>query len=179
MDLPVQIEVDASTGGWAVDGQPMVLIPRHFWVFVQMAAERRFGISESQEMIFDATCDAARLWCQREAATHGLQGLEVFRHYLKRLGQRGLGQFTVEHVDTAKGLGRVRLEHSVYVAEYGQEAGRSVCYMFGGALVGGLDYACTEAGHTHRLYAEEVQCSAAGHNHCLFEVRSKAGSDDV
>ena len=161
-ELPVPVKVDPETGVWSVDGQPMLLVPRHFWAFIQMEAEKRFGIEAFQGMLFDATYDAARLWCEREAQTHGLSGADILRHYLQRMSARGLGRFTIEDTDWEAGTARVRLDHSVYVGEYGNKAGRSVCYMFTGALVGGMEAAAQSLGQTLTLKAEEIQCAAAG-----------------
>ncbi|MDP6788836.1 MAG: DUF5943 domain-containing protein [Rhodospirillales bacterium] len=169
-ELPVPVEVDPETGTWSVDGQPMILMPRHFWAFVQMEAEKRFGVEAFQAMLFEATYKAARLWCEREARTHGLAGPDILVHYLKRMTQRGLGRLTIEDVDYDAGTARVRLDHSVYVAEYGTQAGRGVCYMFTGALVGGMEAVAQSIGRTLTLKAEEVQCAACGAAHCRFVV---------
>lgn len=172
-ELPVPVKVDPDTGGWSVDGQPMVLIPRHFWVFVQMESERRFGQEATRAVLHEATWKAARLWCEREAKTHGLDGIDVFRHYLKRMSQRGFGRFAIEAIDPAKGTADIRLDHSVYVAEYGKGAGRKTCYTFTSAFVGSMEYVADRAGQKLPLAAEEVQCAADGADHCRFEVRPK------
>lgn len=172
-DLPVPVEVEAATGRWSVDGQPMVLMPRHFFVFIQMEAERRFGREATAAVFHEATYKAARLWCEREARTHGLGGIEVFRHYLARMSSRGYGRFTIESVDAAAGAASIRLDHSIFVAEYGNKAGRKVCTMFPPAFIGSMEYVAEAAGHATALAAEEVQCGAAGHGHCRFEVRPR------
>jgi len=33
-ELPVPVRVDPLTGAWSVDGQRMLLVPRHYWVFI-------------------------------------------------------------------------------------------------------------------------------------------------
>ena len=165
-ELPVPVKIDPQTGVWSVDGQPMILIPRHFWVFLQMEMEEAIGVEAARDILFEAARKAARVWCERESRTHGISGLDVFRHYLKKIGQRGLGRFTIEEIDLAAGTGRIRLEQSVYVAEYGPDTGRNVCYMFTGAFVGGLGFAVQAAGGPAGLKAEEVQCGAAGAEFC-------------
>ncbi len=169
----VPIEVDPETGWWSVDGQPMLLIPRHFWVFVQMECERRFGIEATRGVFHEATYKAARLWCAREAETHGLGGEAVFRHYLRRMSQRGYGRFDIEAIDPAAGTASIRLDHSIYVAEYGRDVGRPVCTMFTSAFTGALEYVAEAAGARLSLEAEEVRCAAAGAECCRFAVRPK------
>ncbi|HTZ80938.1 MAG TPA: DUF5943 domain-containing protein, partial [Stellaceae bacterium] len=138
--LPVPVEVDAETGIWSVDGQPMVLVPRHFWAFVQMESERRFGAEATREIYHDAAFRAARVWCEREAGTHGLSGIEVFRHYLARMSARGWGRMTIETIDARAGTAGIRLDHSALAAEYGAKAGRRVCYWFGSAYAGAMEF---------------------------------------
>jgi hypothetical protein len=152
----------------------MVLVPRHFWTFIQMEAEKMFGLEGTAAVFHAATYNAAKVWCAREAKTHGLSGVEVFRHYLCRVSQRGFGRFTIESVNAAAGTASVRLDHSVYVAEYGRDAGRRVCYMFGSAFTGGMEYVAEAAGHRLNLVAEEVQCAAHGADCCRFEVRPQS-----
>lgn len=169
-ELPVPVVVDPLTGAWSVDGQPVILVPRHFWALIQMECERRFGIAATQAMFEAATHHAAKLWCEREAATHGLHGVEVFRHYLKRITQRGYGRLTIESIDAQAGTASIRLDHSVYAAEYGNSAGREVCYMFTTAFTGGMEYVAEAAGHPRSLRCREVRCAAAGADCCRFEV---------
>lgn len=174
-DLPVPVVVDPHTGAWSVDGQPMILVPRHFWAFIQMECERRFGVDGTRAVFDAATYKAAKVWCAREAKTHGLAGLDVFRHYLNRVTQRGFGKFTIEKIDAEAGTATIRLDHSVYVAEYGKDAGRRVCYTFTSAFTGGMEYVAESAGHSHALKSEEVQCVAEGADCCRFEVMPAAG----
>ena len=177
-ELPVPIEFDPETGRWSVEGQPMLLIPRHFFVFMQMESEKRFGVEATRAVVHEATCKAAKLWCEREAETHRIDGIEVFRHYLRRLSQRGYGLLEIEAIDPAAGTASIRLDHSVYVAEYGRNAGRRVCYMFTSAFIGAMDYVAAAAGRTQDLVSEEVQCAAEGADCCRFVVRRRTPGPD-
>ncbi len=169
--LPVPVRVDPETGEWSVDGVPMILVPRHFFVNNQRAVEEQLGYKRTRNLLREPGARSAREWCAREAETHGLRGAAIFNHYMKRLSQRGWAQFSVEHLDPAAGYARVRAEHSVFVAERGSQARRKVCYMFQGWLEGALGYIMTVAGNPQRLECREVQCAAEGSDHCLFEVR--------
>ncbi|MGH9205964.1 MAG: DUF5943 domain-containing protein [Acidimicrobiales bacterium] len=172
-DLPVPVTVDPATGIWSVDGQAMLLVPRHFWVFMQMESERRFGIEATRAVCHEATYKAARLWCEREARTHGLAGLDVFRHYLDRMSRRGWARMAIETADPGRGMASIRLDHSTFVAEYGPNSGRRVCYMFASAFTGAMEYVMEAAGKPMALEAEESQCAAEGASCCRFEVRPR------
>jgi predicted hydrocarbon binding protein len=166
----VPIEVDEATGAWSVDGLPMILVPRHFFLNNHAAIEAAVGKKAYADLLFDAGHKSAYAWCEQEARTHGLAGVAVFHHYMKRLSQRGWGQFTVESIDPGQGRARVRVRHSVFVAEARSAGGKS-CYMFRGWFPGALE--CVAAGRKVTLDCEEVQCASEGHPDCVFEARPR------
>lgn len=170
-ELPVPVVVDPDTGEWSVDGMPMVLVPRHFLVNMQGAVEAGLGYEASAILFREPGARSAREWCARESETHDLGGAEIFHHYMKRLSQRGWAQFSVETLDVTAGYAIVRVDHSVFVAEYGSEIRRKVCYMYQGWMEGALDYVMTARGKPVNLRSREVQCVADGADHCLFETQ--------
>lgn len=170
-DPKLNIVVDEDTGRWFVNSQPMVLVPRHYWVFIQMEIEKRLGIEGSKDLLYDATVRAAKLWCAREAETLGLTGPKVFEYYLNDVSRRGFGSYSILEIDPDAGEALIRLDHSVWVSEYGPGAGRNVCYVVTGALVGGMEYVSEAAGRAdHKLVAEEIRCGSNGADHCRFLV---------
>ena len=166
----VPIQVDDATGVWSVDGIPMILVPRHFFVNNHTAIESTLGEQRYAQQLFDAGHKSAYVWCEKEARTHGLEGVAVFHHYMKRLSQRGWGQFRVEAVDPDSGHARVRVDHSVFVLEP-QGTPRKTCYMFRGWFPGALEFVGTQLGKGLELTSTEVQCAAEGdRDHCVFEI---------
>jgi Domain of unknown function (DUF5943)/V4R domain len=169
----VPIEVDDASGIWRVDGMPMILVPRHFFVNNHAAIESALGEARYAEQLFAAGHKSAYVWCEKEARTHGLSGIAVFHHYMKRLSQRGWGQFSVETVDAETGRARVRVDHSVFVLEH-EGAPRKTCYMFGGWFPGALEFVAASSGRRLQLSATEVQCAAEGvHDHCIFKTEPR------
>jgi predicted hydrocarbon binding protein len=167
----IDIEVDDATGRWRVDALPMILVPQHFFLNNHFAVEAALGPEKLAEVLRPAGYRSAYHWCEKEAAHHGLNGVDVFRHYLKRLSQRGWGQFTVMSLDDTTGRALIRVDHSAFVDEERRQLRRKVCYMFAAWLEGSLEYVAASAGTPHKLKATEVQCAAEGkHDHCLFEV---------
>ena len=172
MKPAVPIEVDADTGIWTVDAMPMILMPRHFFLNNHLEIEAALGAQSYAHLLFRAGHRSAYVWCEREAVTHGLDGVAVFHHYMKRLSQRGWGQFHVQAVDAAEGTARIRVDHSAFVegAQAGSEDSR-LCYMFRGWFPGSLEYVGSALGGRRSLTAEETQCAGGGvHDHCVFEV---------
>jgi predicted hydrocarbon binding protein len=171
---PVPIEVDDATGVWSVDGLPMILVPRHFFVNNHLAIETVLGTEAYARLLFEAGYRSAYFWCEQEAATHGLAGAEVFHHYMKRLSQRGWGQFGVESLDAATGQARVSVANSAFALAHAG-APRRTCYMFRGWFAGSLELVGTLLGKPFKLASEEIQCAAEGaHERCMFEVTPRS-----
>jgi len=136
MKPQVPIEVDESTGVWTTDGLPMLYVPRHFFVNNHTAIEDALGRQKYATLRYDAGYKSAYFWCASEAKTHGLSGLPVFEHYLKRLSQRGWGQFRFQTVDARSGAAEIRLENSLFVlaqAVHGAGSPPAATHAAGGA----------------------------------------------
>lgn len=177
MQPQLPIEVDPDTGIWRTDGLPMIYVPRHFFVNNHVEAEAAIGRDAYAQSLYQAGHRSAFYWCGQEAATHGLHGLTVYEHYLRRLSQRGWGQFSFESVDAATGHARIRVAHSVFVLARGIAGvpvtqGR-VCYLFAGWFSGAMDWVAQDRGQAWRTHSEESCCAAearAPHPHCVFTV---------
>ncbi len=167
----IPIQVDPATGVWSTDGLPMIYMPRHFFVNNHLAVEAALGEAVYARQLYDAGHKSAWVWCETEAATHNLEGLEVFHHYMRRISQRGWGQFTVVSVDGESGAADVLLDHSVFVEHCGTDTGRKLCYMYAGWFAGSLEWAGQATGRGFTLTSREALCRASGAEHCLFEVR--------
>ena len=191
MQPQVPIEVDEATGVWTTDGLPMLYVPRHFFVNNHTAIEEALGREKYATLLYDAGYKSAYFWCASEAKTHGLSGLPVFEHYLKRLSQRGWGQFRFQTADAKTGAAEIRLENSLFVlaqaahgaggpatagvappqaAAAGTPAGTR-CYMFAGWFAGAMDWVLDTSGVGVKTHSAELQCGGQGHSHCLFRVR--------
>ncbi|MFP6742950.1 MAG: DUF5943 domain-containing protein [Alphaproteobacteria bacterium] len=166
----VPIDVDPETGVWSSDGLPMLFVPRHFLINNHRAMEQALGRETYARHLHGAGHKSAYHWCRDAAATHSMAGLDVFHHYLRRLSQRGWGQFSVLDIDPDAGTGRVRLDNSAFASEYGPDAGRHVCYLFEGWFAGALAWVAHDRGAGIDVTAAEVTCAAAGGDHCEFEI---------
>ncbi len=165
------IEVHESTGVWSTDGLPMIYVPQHFFVNNHKAVEEALGEEKYRDILGAAGYKSAYFWCEEEASTHGLSGVDVFEHYLLRLSQRGWGLFSLDAIDPEAGTARIRLDHSAFVAQYGRDAGRRVCYMFAGWFAGAMEWVGENTGNPVKVVCDETQCACEGHqDHCTFEV---------
>lgn len=174
MHPQLPIEVNENTGVWTTDGLPMIYVPRHFFVNNHVETEAVVGREVYAPALYKAGYRSAYFWCQQEAATHGLSGMAVYEHYLKRLSQRGWGLFKFISADATTGEAQIQLDHSVFVLAQGI-AGvpvdqSKVCYLFAGWFSGAMDWVLASSGSTVRTTSAETQCAAEGHSHCVFTV---------
>ncbi len=166
----ISIDVDEATGRWRVDALPMILVPQHFFNNNHFAIEAAIGTERYREILHSAGYRSAHHWCMREATHHGLSGLAVFEHYMRRLSQRGWGQFSIEEANLAEADFTIRVAHSAFVDDERKQAGRKLCWMFEAWLEGSLSYVLEEAGRPVALQARETQCAAEGFPCCTFKV---------
>lgn len=169
MNPLVPIEVDEETGVWTTDGLPMLYVPRHFFVNNHREIEAALGRERYSDTLFRAGHRSAHFWCEREARTHTLEGLEVFEHYLRRLSQRGWGQFRFTAFDARAETAEIRLDNSLFALAEPEVPGRN-CYMFSGWFAGAMDWVTESRGGEPRSTCRETQCRAEGHSHCTFCV---------
>jgi len=167
----VPIEVDEASGRWFVDGLPMILVPQHFFLNNHFAIEAELGSRRLATILAPAGYRSAFVWCEHEAAHHKIGGDEIFRHYMRRLSQRGWAQFEVLTLDGRAGRATVKVTNSIFVTGAPDNSHRKVCAMFEPWLQGSLEFVRTRYGEHKRLVSHEVYCAAEGEkNHCLFEV---------
>ena len=173
MQPQLPIDVDAQTGVWTTDALPMLYVPRHFFTNNHVAVEEALGRDTYAGILYKAGYKSAYHWCDKEAKQHGLTGMAVFEHYLKRLSQRGWGIFTIREADPATSHARIELRNSSFVLAQPGKEGR-LCYMFAGWFAGAMDWvndtASASAKKGPRSHSVETQCAAEGHDHCVFEV---------
>lgn len=139
MQPQLPINVDPNTGVWTTDALPMLYVPRHFFTNNHTAVEEALGRDAYAEILYKAGYKSAYHWCDKEAKLHGLGGMAVFEHYLKRLSQRGWGLFSILEADPANARAKIELCHSSFVlAQPGKEG--KLCYMFAGWFAGAMDW---------------------------------------
>lgn len=172
MNPLVPIDVDPDTGIWSSDALPMLYVPRHFFVNNHVAIEQALGRAAYARILYDAGHKSAYTWCDKVSAAHGGESLDVFRHYLTRLSQRGWGLFDLMEIDPQSASASVRLRHSSMVLGRPGEEGK-LCYMFSGWFAGAMDWVCDKQGIALRSHSEETSCQAEGHGHCMFTVTAR------
>lgn len=175
----VPIDVDPESGIWRTDGLPMIYLPRHFLVNLQKGIEDALGVEAYRAMIYASSDLSAVQWCGAEAQTHGLSPIDTFRHYLKRLSQRGYGLFDIVALDEAAGTATVTVRNSAFALGYGPDTGRPVCYMFEGSFAGGMRHVLEASGRRENPICREVTCAAEGYAECRFELRCEPSDPDA
>lgn len=166
----VPIEVDPETGIWTTNGLPMMYLPRHFMVNMQQTIEAVMGVEAYRAILYKSCHLSALQWCRAEATTHELGPEETFRHYLRRMSQRGHGLVEIAALDIAAGHAEIVVRNSAYALGYGGRAGRRVCYVFEGSFAGGMAYVLEALRRPGEPACRETACFAEGAPECRFEV---------
>lgn len=169
MNPQLPIDVNPETGVWSTDSLPMLYVPRHFFTNNHVAVEEALGRDQYAQILYRAGYKSAYYWCDKEAKQHGLAGIDVFAHYLKRLSQRGWGLFRIAMADPVHASARIELRNSSFVLAQPDRHGK-LCYMFAGWFAGAMDWVNDNEGRAIRSVSTEVQCASEGHEYCVFEV---------
>jgi predicted hydrocarbon binding protein len=175
MNPQLPIDVNPETGVWTTDSLPMLYVPRHFFTNNHVAVEEALGRDQYAQILYQAGYKSAYHWCDKEAKQHGLAGMDVFAHYLKRLSQRGWGQFTIASADPVRATACIELRNSSFVLAQPERQGK-LCYMFAGWFAGAMDWVNDTEGRAIRSVSRETQCGGEGHAHCVFEVSELTGT---
>jgi len=172
----VPIDVDPETGIWRTDGLPMIYLPRHFLVNNHVAIEGALGRDAYRKLLHEATARSAIQWCRAEAKTHDLTAEATFRHYFRRLSQRGWGQFSVDRLSASRDRsGAISLRNSVFALELYDRGQPPLCYMFEGFMTGAFAFMLGSADpdQATRVSCREIACAGDGlHSHCEFEFHA-------
>jgi Domain of unknown function (DUF5943) len=164
----VPIDVDPETGIWRSDGLPMIYLPRHFLVNNHKAVEEALGVEAYRSILRVATDKSAFDWCTAQLPVQQMAPEQIFRHYFRRLSQRGWGLFEIERLDPGTGDVCVRLEQSVFVLEHSGAASGGLCHMFEGFVTGAMRFVMAQSEVVARS-CSEVQCAGDGvHTNCRF-----------
>lgn len=166
----VPIDVDRNTGRWSTDDLPMLYVPLHFFVNNHKAIEAEIGRDRYAHLLYEAGYRSAWTWCEHEQRQHGINGVQVLRHYLTRLSQRGWGLFELLECDLSAGTAAVALTNSSFNDAPGL-ATESGDYMFTGWFAGAMDQILDAQGSTCRTHAQQVALEGRdGASRSLFTV---------
>lgn len=112
MQPELPIDVDPEIGVWTTDALLMLYVPRHFFTNNHTAVEEALGREAYADILYEAGYKSAYFWCEKEAQKHGIGGMAVFDHYLKRLSQRGWGVFSIVEADPSTSNARRRAKRN-------------------------------------------------------------------
>ena len=174
MESPnIPIEIDPDTGIWSTNGLPMIYMPRHFFVNAHLSAETALTEETYSHHLYAVGHKSAWVWCEKESQAHRFTGLDVFRHYIQSISQRGWGKFTVVALDESSGAADISLKHSVFVEHCGTNGGRNLCYMYSGWFAGSLEWVGHATSTCYSLNSYEALCAGNGAEQCLFKIRPR------
>lgn len=146
----------SETGGLSLNGQEMILLPRHFFRYILRDVRAEAG-PEIFDRIFKKTGhDGALTFCRRFREFHGCAPQEAAAGYFHEMSLRGWGRFSIVRLEPEKGSGELLLEGSAIGAEENLPAGHVI---WEGALVGVLRF-LRECAHQELPKGVETKCES-------------------
>lgn len=174
----VPIDVNPATGVWNTDGLPMLYVPRHFFNNLHLGMEELAGREAYRDNLYQSGYKSAWFWCQKTAQEHDLEPIACYQFYLRRLSERGWGQFELRDQQLAQGHALVAVSNSSFVLHkdnFHIADTTSACYMFEGWFAGAADWVSETSAWSTRYQCHESQCAALHDtNTCLFKVSTTA-----
>jgi len=151
-----------------LDGIPMVLMPRWFFVGIMKRVVTEAGPDIASKIYYDAGYEGAYNWSKVQIEK-GLRGLEIIEQYLGSMTHRGWGRFEILDFDEEKGRGNFRLHNSALALEQGR-TGESICLWVPGAMAGSMQAILEQHGSELKVRGQETQCLSAGQPFCEYIV---------
>lgn len=176
MKPKIDISVDPATGVWSSDGLPMIYAPRHWIIGINKEVEAALGRDAFSELLYRASYRAAQHWCAQQSAAFGVGGMELFRRYLAKSSERGLGQFSLLGDGLEEGTITVGVRNSCYVLHHRQFAQGSLsketqCFAFAGSFAGAANWIAESLGLDGGFRGVERECAAVtGAEVCVLAI---------
>lgn len=134
--LRSRLERDSS-GRLVLNGQAMILLPRHFFRYILREVHDVAGPEAFRSIFRKAGHDGAVTFCRRFQEAHGCTPLEAVEGYLKEMSLRGWGQFTIVRLDPGAGYLEVSLRNTALAAEADLPSGNLI---WEGAMQGAMNF---------------------------------------
>jgi hypothetical protein len=140
-------------GGLCLNEQPMILLPRHFFVSIMESVEALAGPEAFVAIFQRAGFDGALTFCRRFREVHKCSPAETVEGYLAEMSVRGWGQYRILCFDQ-EGL---RLEVLLVNSALGQARVKSARHaMWVAAMQGAMTFLAESVGRAQPLVSEEV-----------------------
>ncbi len=144
----------AGDGRLRVRGQEMILMPRHFFRYIQRYVWEHAGEQTFAEIFARAGYDGAVQFCRVYQQLHGGSRREAVEAYLAEMSVRGWGHFSIRRLEPEAGAMEVELANSALAPQDGFPSGHVV---WGEAARGALAFLRGEEGGARlRVRVEEL-----------------------
>lgn len=128
------LEINGA-GRVLLNGQEMVLLPRHFFRYILREVNLRAGERVFEDIFYKAGFDGAFTFCTRYREINECSPREAVESYLAEMSVRGWGAFDIERFVPGAGVLDVVLKDSALVPEADLPSGHLI---WKGAMVGAV-----------------------------------------
>ncbi len=131
-----RLSLDAG-GGLTLNGQSMILLPRHFFRYILRDVNAVAGPQAFRKIFHKAGYDGALTFCRRFREFHGCTPRDAVEGYLKEMSLRGWGQFRILLWEPESGRMEVLLTNSALAGEESLPSGNLI---WEGAMLGAMAF---------------------------------------
>jgi hypothetical protein len=133
-EIRSSLEMD-SEGRLLLEGQEMVLLPRHFFRYILREVNSRTKEGVFADIFYKAGFDGAFTFCTRYREIHKCSPQEAVEGYLAEMSVRGWGAFDIESFIPDEGVLNVVLTGSALIPDGDLPSGHLI---WKGAMVGAV-----------------------------------------
>jgi len=161
-------------GSLTLNGLPMILLPRHFFLYIMEQVEAVAGPEALGRIYRKAGFDGAVTFCRRYAEVHHTQPRATVAGYLDEMSHRGWGRFEIVALDERVGRLEVRLYNSA-LSSARLRAPRHEVWV--GAMEGAMSYLAESMGRPHAFAGREIAARAGDpEGACRIHVEATEGA---
>ncbi len=142
-----------AQGGLSLHGQPMILMPRHFFIGIMESVEALAGREAFVAIYRRAGFEGAVKFCRRFREVHRCSAADAVKGYLAEMSVRGWGQYRILAFDEQGPRLEVLLVSSA-LSHAAVDGGRHEVWV--AAMEGAMAFLCESAGREVTLTAREV-----------------------
>ena len=168
----------SPSGSLILNGQVMILIPRHFFRYILREVKAVAGAEAFRRIFEKAGFDGAVTFCRRFREIYACTPREAIEGYLKEMSLRGWGHFTILRLEPDAGCLEVLLQNSALANEENIPSGHLI---WEGAMLGAMTFLreCVGQPLTLRVQSEEIPSQGGPVTGCRIVIGPESIGEHV
>jgi len=169
--LRSRLEIDDEDARLKLNGQEMILLPRHFFRYILRDVKNALGAEAFRQVFLKAGHDGALTFCRRFREVHQCTPEQAVKGYLAEMSLRGWGRFSIVALELEREYIEVLLQNSALAAEGDLPSGHVI---WEGSMLGVLSFLREDdrrsSGKLPGAQSKELPAARGGHSECRIIV---------